>query len=128
LVEGPSTGATLKRNILYSTTDVCIFLSEPKEGKGLVGEDSRGRVPARIRDVDSDFNIFYSKADNTIAEKRLAKSQSDGVDKNSKATDPMFVDPENGDFRFKADSPALKMGIMPIDISKIGLRKDVQKN
>ncbi|MGJ8744437.1 right-handed parallel beta-helix repeat-containing protein [Polaribacter sp.] len=122
LVEGPSTGATLKRNIFYSTTDVCIFLSEPKAGKGLVGEDSRGRVPARIRDVDSDYNIFYSKADNTIAEKRLAKSQSDGVDKNSKATDPMFVDPENGDFRFKPDSPALKMGILPIDISKIGLQ------
>jgi len=34
----------------------------------------------------------------------------------------MFVDPENGDFRFEPDSPALKMGIIPIDISRIGLR------
>ncbi|MDC0177902.1 right-handed parallel beta-helix repeat-containing protein [Polaribacter sp.] len=122
LVEGPSTGATLKRNIFYSTTDMCIFLSEPKAGKGLVGEDSRGRVPARIKDMDSDYNIYFSKADNTIAEKRLAKSQRDGVDKNSKAIDPLFVDPDNGDFSFQPNSPALKMGILPIDISKIGLR------
>ena len=32
------------------------------------------------------------------------------------------VDPENGDFRFKPNSPALKMGIKEIDISKIGLQ------
>jgi len=35
----------------------------------------------------------------------------------------LFVDPENGDFRLKPDSPALKLGIVPIDLSKIGLRK-----
>jgi len=122
LVEGPSNGATNKRNIFYSTFETCTFITEPKEGKGLVGEDSRGRVPARIKDVDSDYNIYFNKVDISIAEKRLAKSQADGVDKNSKATDPMFVDPENGDFRFKPDSPALKMGILPIDISKIGLQ------
>ena len=33
-----------------------------------------------------------------------------------------YVDPENGDFRFKPNSPALKVGILPIDRSKIGLR------
>ena len=36
---------------------------------------------------------------------------------------PMFVDPANGDFRLKSDSPALKLGFIPIDVSKIGLRK-----
>jgi hypothetical protein len=40
----------------------------------------------------------------------------------SLAVDPLFVDPENGDFRFKPGSPALKMGIVPIDLSEIGLR------
>jgi parallel beta-helix repeat protein len=122
LVEGPSTGASNKRNIFYSVKDDCTFISEPAEGKGLVGEDSRGRIPARMKDVDSDYNIYYCKADNTIAEKRLERLQNDGVDANSKATDPMFVDPENGDFRFKPGSPALEMGIVPFDLSKIGLR------
>ena len=36
--------------------------------------------------------------------------------------DPMFIDPENGDFRFKPGSPALEMGIVPIDLTKVGLR------
>jgi len=36
----------------------------------------------------------------------------------------MFVDPSNGDFRFKPVSPALKMGIVPIDLSKVGLQSD----
>ena len=34
----------------------------------------------------------------------------------------MFIDPENGDFRFKSGSPALEMGIVPIDLTKVGLR------
>ncbi len=54
----------------------------------------------------------------------LKKQQGDGVDANSRATDPMFVDPENGDFRFKPGSPALEMGIVPIDLSQIGLRQN----
>lgn len=122
LVEGPSHGASNKHNIFYSTKDDCTFISEPSPGKGLVGEDSRGRETARMKDVDSDHNIYYCKADNSIAEKRLKELKNEGVDKNSKATDPMFVDPENGDFRFKPGSPAIEMGIKPIDMSKIGLR------
>jgi len=34
------------------------------------------------------------------------------------------VDPENGDFRFKPNSPALKLGIVPFDMSKVGLQKE----
>ena len=53
----------------------------------------------------------------------MKKQQSDGVDAYSLTVDPLFVDPENGDFRFKPGSPALKMGIVPIDLSKVGLRE-----
>jgi hypothetical protein len=123
IVEGPMQGASNKRNIFYSFSKGCTFISEPGEGEGLVGEDSRGRVPARMKDIDSDYNIYYCKEDSSIGEQTLAKLQGDGVDANSKVADPMFVDPENGDFRFKPESPALKMGIVPIDVSEIGLRK-----
>ena len=51
----------------------------------------------------------------------LEKQRRDGADSRSRAVDPLFVDPENGDFRFKPESPALKMGIVPIDVSKAGL-------
>lgn len=128
IVEGPMHGASNKKNIYYSTIDNITFISQPSPGKGLVGEDSRGRVPATMKDVDSDFNIYYCKANNSLAEKTLKSLQEkDNSDINSIALDPLFVDPENGDFRFKPDSPAIKMGIKQIDISEIGLRTEVQK-
>ena len=52
----------------------------------------------------------------------MKKQQGDGVDAHSLAVDPLFVDPENGDFSFKPGSPALKLGIVPIDFAKVGLR------
>ena len=52
----------------------------------------------------------------------LEKQRMDGVDANSLAMDPLFMDPENGDFRLKENSPAHQLGIQPIDLSKVGLR------
>lgn len=121
IVEGPMQGASNKRNIFYSTLPDCTFISEPGAGTGKVGEDSRGREAARMKDIDSDYNIYYCKADRSRSDSVLKKLQGDGVDANSQAVDPMFVDPENGDFRFKPGSPALEMGIVSIDLSKIGL-------
>ena len=48
--------------------------------------------------------------------------QEMGYDRNSKMVDPLFVDPANDDYRLKPESPALKLGFVPIDISKIGIR------
>ncbi len=36
--------------------------------------------------------------------------------------DPRFVDEANGDWRLRPDSPALKLGFQPIDLSEIGPR------
>ena len=122
IVEGPMEGGSNKRNIYYSTLADCTLISEPGAGKGLVGEDRRGRVPARMKDLDSDTNIYFCKADPKIGETTLKKLQGDGVDAESRSVDPMFVDPENGDFTFKPGSPALEMGIAPIDVSQAGLQ------
>ena len=127
IVEGPMKGASNKRNIFYSSLADCTFIAEPGGGKGKVGEDRRGRVPARMKDIASDHNIYYCKSDHSLSDKVLKKLQDDGVDAHSLAVDPMFVDPENGDFRFKPGSPALEMGIVPIDVSKIGLRATKQQ-
>jgi len=45
-----------------------------------------------------------------------------GQDLNSVIADPLFVDPEKGDFTLKPDSPALKLGFSPIDVSNVGPR------
>ncbi len=117
-------GAAIKRNIFYSMGNETVFIDELAPGKGRKTEDSRGRQLARAKDADTDFNIYYSSTDPELAKQMLKKQQGDGVDANSRATDPMFVDPENGDFRFKPGSPALEMGIVPIDLSQIGLRQN----
>ena len=122
IVEGPMKGASNKRNIYYSSLADCTFISEPGSGTGRVGEDSRGREAARMKDIDSDQNIYFCKADRSLGEKTLGKLQRDGVDAHSLAADPLFVDPAHGDFRFKPGSPALEMGIVPIDLSQVGLR------
>ncbi|MDC0177901.1 right-handed parallel beta-helix repeat-containing protein [Polaribacter sp.] len=121
--EGPLTGATIKNNIFYAFTNESKFIDELPAGKGRTSEDRRGRALARAMDADTDNNIYFCKTNPEKGKELIAKNQKNGVDKNSKAVDPLFVDAENGDFRFKPDSPALEMGIKPIDFSKIGLRK-----
>ena len=124
IVEGPMSGASNQRNIFYSSSADCTFISEPGSGTGKVGEDRRGRLPARMKDIDSDHNIYFCKAEPRLGEETLARLRRDGGDTHSLAVDPMFVDPENGDFRLKPGSPSLKLGIAPIDVSEIGLRPE----
>ena len=121
LREGPMTGATIQRNIFYAFRDDCTFISE-LQSKANATEDSRGRRVARAKEADTDNNIYFCAADHSLGKEMLKKQQTDGIDINSRAVDPMFVDPENGDFRFKPGSPALEMGIVPFDMSKVGLR------
>ncbi|MDC1465818.1 right-handed parallel beta-helix repeat-containing protein [Polaribacter sp.] len=121
--EGPLTGATIKNNIFYAFTNESRFIDELPAGNGRTSEDRRGRALARAMDAYTDNNIYFCKTNPEKGKELIAKNQKNGIDKNSRAVDPMFVDAENGDFSFKPGSPALKMGITPIDFSKIGLRK-----
>ena len=126
LREGPLTGGTIKKNILYSSGTECVFLDERGLGARANSEDRRGRSHARSQDAETDLNIYYCAAEPALGEATLQKQQQKGVDSESRAVDPLFVDPEKGDFRFQKDSPALEMGILPIDLSKVGLRKTAQ--
>ncbi|MGB7346821.1 MAG: right-handed parallel beta-helix repeat-containing protein [Pirellulaceae bacterium] len=122
LREGPLTGAAIKRNIFYSVNKETVFIDELAPGNKTKTEDSRGRELARSKDAETDYNIYFSAVDPELGKTMLEKQQSDGIDAHSLAVDPLFVDPENGDFRFKPNSPALKLGIVPFDVSNVGLR------
>ena len=121
--EGPLTGAMIRRNIFYSTGRDTVFIDELPPGSGRKTEDRRGRALARVKDANTDKNIYYCNTDHELGKRMLKQQQSNGVDLNGLAVDPLFVDPENGDFRLQPNSPALKLGFVPFDISKVGLVK-----
>ena len=51
----------------------------------------------------------------------LAQWQKLGFDQNSVFANPLFVDPENRDFRVRPESPALKVGFKNFEMGKWGL-------
>ena len=85
--------------------------------------------------ADSNYNLIYAGGRATIpledrrgVEKRekvptLAEWKALGYETDSLIADPLFVDPEHDNYRLKPDSPAFKLGFVPIDIDSIGPRK-----
>jgi len=75
------------------------------------------------RDVCAfDRNLYWNASGNPVlfANKSFSDWQAVGQDKNSLIADPLFMDPERGDFRLKPDSPAAKIGFEPWDMSAVG--------
>lgn len=54
-----------------------------------------------------------------------AQWQGRGEDKGSLIADPLFVNAAKYDFRLKPQSPALKLGFQPFDLSTVGPRPEV---
>lgn len=81
-----------------------------------------------------DFNVFFNERGPFSAhvtfrgasaeEYSLEKWRELGMDRNSVLADPLFVDPANGDYRVKPESPALKLGFKNFDMGKFGLLPD----
>ncbi len=76
----------------------------------------------------SDYNLLYHTSGNDLrmADFPFAETFSQwkamGYEAHSVVADPLFVDYANKDFRLKSDSPALKLGFKPIDMSTVGPR------
>ena len=77
-----------------------------------------------------DNNLFWDtshpKGDIAFGDLTFAQWQAQGHDQHSVIADPLFVDAAKRDFRLKPDSPALKLGFVPIDASKAGLYGDTE--
>jgi hypothetical protein len=76
-----------------------------------------------------DYNLYWNAAGRpfNFAGMTLEQWREHGQDVHSIIADPMFVDPDRGDFRLKPGSPAEKIGFKPFDISKSGLLTDAAK-
>ncbi|MDT8390718.1 MAG: right-handed parallel beta-helix repeat-containing protein [Lentisphaeria bacterium] len=86
-----------------------------------------------------DYNCFHNDLGRFIArvkerestERRdieLAEWQAMGFDRHSVFADPMFVDPDNNDFRVKPESPALKVGFKNFNMGLWGLTDEFPKS
>ncbi|GAB6166725.1 right-handed parallel beta-helix repeat-containing protein [Thermostilla marina] len=117
LREGPLTGAVIRRNVFYCRQSECVFVDESPA--------RRGQPSARLAEADADENVYYCMRDPHKGRTVIEQHRKIGVDLHSCADDPLFIDVDKSDFQFRPDSPALKMGIVPIDVSQIGLRSPV---
>ena len=75
-------------------------------------------------DIVMDYNLYYDASGgppNFLAFD-FEQWKKKGLDRNSLVADPLFVDPDKGDFRLQPESPAFKLGFRPIDLSHVGPR------
>jgi hypothetical protein len=113
----PVEGTVIERNIL----------SAPKTGlRPFFLKNLLGLPDPRFSETKTDFNLFWHPTDPKWAESHLAAARTEGMESNSRIGDPQFRNPERGDFRFKAGSPAPKLGIEPIDLRRVGPRLQEQ--
>jgi hypothetical protein len=75
-----------------------------------------------------DWNVYFDARPDakemTLGNKPLAKWREQGNDRNSILANPLFFAPKEYDFRLKPNSPALKLGFEPIDISNVGISRE----
>ena len=99
-----------------------IIISHPDGGMahGEIAKNQPGAYKPNIEETEMDSNLYYHPTDPTWMDEHLERMQAAGKERASLFADPMFTDPAGGDFSFKEGSPALKLGIEPLDVSKMG--------
>ena len=109
---GPVKGSRIRDNIVVAThrTDQPVFQ------KRSYGD---GPIP-RLADCHAGHNLYWNVADPEWAKRHLAREQSRGVEQNSHAVDPCFVNIEEADFRLRADSPLPTLGFTVPDVRDAG--------
>ena len=109
----PVTGSKVERNIIIAHPDGGVAQGESIRK----GQTSEG---PKIETMEMDSNLYYHPTDAQWMDAHFSRLHAAGLEKASQIGDPMFVDPESGDFSFKPGSPAIDLGIEPLDISRMG--------
>jgi hypothetical protein len=82
----------------------------------------------------TDFNLFFDARPGATPESMkfaggtVAQWHERGHDVHSLITYPLFVAPDHFDFRLQENSPALKLGFRPIDLSHVGVRPKAERD
>ena len=93
----------------------------PKPGDGNYKAEMKTLV-ARVDMLDGEGVIWVDDVDLRMAEvaDEWESWQALGMDTHSLVADPLFVDPDEDNYRLRPDSPAFKLGFKPIPFDKIG--------
>lgn len=106
-----SNGNRFVRNILYAVSPTAAI------------QRVNVRTPGAL--AECDYNIYYSAPGQPIAIAGLEGGweawRKLGFDHHSTAADPLFVNPQAGDFRLRPESPAFLLGFHPVDVTRAGL-------
>ncbi len=106
-------GNRFVRNILYySGADAMLY----------------GHRNLDVATTESDYNLIWHFGDPLLTErkgtappeKQWSIWKSHGFEKHTLVVDPLFVDPQNDDYRLRPDSPAFELGFERIPVEKIG--------
>ncbi|MFY0654044.1 MAG: hypothetical protein JXQ96_18540 [Cyclobacteriaceae bacterium] len=74
-------------------------------------------------ETEMDSNLYYHPTDPNWLDAQFAKMRAVNKETASLVGEPIFIDPENGNFGFKEGSLAIKLRIEPLDASKMWLIK-----
>ncbi len=87
------------------------------------------RWPFDARYMSMDYNLYaVDSSDQSAAESvRADLEKKYGFDKNGVSGDPQFISPEDFNFSFDASSPAARLGIRAIDVSRCGVYGKMKK-
>lgn len=112
----PHAKLDVKHNIFYKSYPHNTFYRESLvNGK---------KMEVKLEQTNIDHNLYFDVHAADKGFSFLKSYQARGVDSNSIAADPLFVDVKHGDFRLRKESPAYKIGFRDIEFSKIGLTKE----
>lgn len=89
-------------------------------------------IPEKQEVLEADHNLYWdvtgavplAARENWTDDSQVGLDQwrAWGLDRHSVIADPRFADPANGDFTLPADSPAIGIGFVPIDMRDVGPR------
>ncbi len=116
---GDISGTTIRKNIFYNRSpDVIPYYT----GKSRRANEKK----PSLENTHTDFNLYFHERDPHWLDEHFKNNRARQIDTHSLFADPLFRDPDKGDFTFSSGSPALKLGITPIDITLTGLEKEIR--
>lgn len=114
---GPLTDTIIRDNVILCTSrDHALYYQGPRI-------HGAGPEPL-LRDCKADHNLYWNTAEPSLPQKHLEDERIHGIELESRAMDPGFVDAANGDYRLSRDSPVRELGIDEDPAALAGLTDD----